>query len=157
MNFINQIIQNSQVKEAKLYGPSKKAAERPETGITIQTPAAFHVIKDCATLANQYLPHYVFGTYTNPFTVLKGKITRHDINEFVESANSDIILNQLLILILNKIKTIFPQLTTVNDINNVKSSDNTNDPYGDYESIDTDTINIVHNDSNTILCMAFGV
>jgi hypothetical protein len=157
MNFIDQIIQNSQVKEAKLYGPSKKAAERPETGITIQTPAAFHVIKDCATLANQYLPHYVFGTYTNPFTILKGKITKQDISEFVEVASTDIILNQLLILVLDKVKNIFPQFTVVDTINEIKPNENTNDPYGDYESVEIDNIKPVHHDSNTILCMAFGV
>lgn len=156
MNFIDQIIQNSQVREAKLYGPSKKAAERPETGVTIQTPAAFHVIKDCATLANKYLPHYVFGTYANPFEVLKGKFTRRDIEEFVTAAMADIVLNQLMILILEKIRKspYMPVATTTitpADINNSA------DPYGDYESSTAASTTIKHLDPVSLLCAAFSV
>jgi hypothetical protein len=155
MNFIDQIIQNSQVKEAKLFGPSKKAADRPETGITIQTPAAFHVIKDCATLANKYLPHYVFGTYANPFEVLKGKFKREDIQEFVSAAMADIVLNQLMILILEKIRK-SPYMPTVSSVSSTEIN-NSADPYGDYESA-----NVVAPVSNqldpvSLLCAAFGV
>ena len=155
MKFIDQILQNSQIKEAKLYGPSKKAAERPETGITIQTPAAFHVIKDCATLAYKYLPHFVFGHYANPFEVLKGKFTREDIAEFVNEANSDIVLNQLLALIVGKINSTLPQLVQapVAPVSNITTS---SDPYGDYESYG-DITPVVSQDTTTLLCNAFGV
>jgi hypothetical protein len=155
MKFIDQILQNSQIKEAKLYGPSKKAAERPETGVTIQTPAAFHVIKDCATLANKYLPHFVFGHYANPFEVLKGKFTREDIAEFINEANSDIVLNQLLALIVGKINLTLPQLvqTPSTPVSNVTSS---SDPYGDYESY-SDIVPVATQDTTTVLCNAFGV
>jgi len=155
MNFINQIIQNSQVKEAKLYGPSKKAAERPETGITIQTPAAFHVIKDCATLANKYLPHYVFGTYANPFEVLKGKFKQEDIQEFVTAAMADIVLNQLMTLILEKIRK-SPYTPAATPITPVESS-NSADPYGDYEASNTPVQVSKQLDPVSILCTAFGV
>ena len=155
MKFIDQILQNSQIKEAKLYGPSKKAAERPETGVTIQTPAAFHVIKDCATLANKYLPHFVFGHYANPFEVLKGKFTRVDIAEFVSEANSDIVLNQLLALIVGKIDMTLPQVsqTTTAPTSITTSS---SDPYGDYESYGAVT-STAKQDTTTLLCNAFGV
>jgi hypothetical protein len=155
MKFIDQILQNSQIKEAKLYGPSKKAAERPETGVTIQTPAAFHVIKDCATLANKYLPHFVFGHYANPFEVLKGKFTREDIAEFVNEANSDIVLNQLLALIVGKINLTLPQLiqTPAAPVSSIASS---SDPYGDYESYSDITL-VVSQDTTTLLCNAFSV
>lgn len=150
MKFVDVIFENSQIKEAKLYGPSKKAAERPETGITIQTPAAFHVIKDCATLANKYLPHFVFGHYANPFEVLKGKLTRADITEFVNEANSDIVMHQLLMLIMAKLdKSItVPQP--------VVASSMSADPYGDYESYSVTSIS-TQNDTTSILCNAFGV
>jgi len=156
MNFIDQIIQNSQVKEAKLYGPSKKAAERPETGITIQTPAAFHVIKDCATLANKYLPHYVFGTYANPFEVLKGKFNREDIEEFVSAAMADIVLNQLMSLILEKIRK-SPYMPA--ETSNVTSVDTNNsaDPYGDYESNSTVITPSKQHDPVSLMCAAFSV
>ncbi len=104
MKFIEVLLKNSQIKEGKLYGPSKKASESPETGVLIQNPAAYHVIKDCATLAHKYLPHYVFGHYANPFEVLKGKFAKADIVEFVNSANSDIVYHQLLTLIVDKIR-----------------------------------------------------
>jgi hypothetical protein len=155
MKFIDLILQNSQIKEAKLYGPSKKAAERPETGVTIQTPAAFHVIKDCATLANKYLPHFVFGHYANPFEVLKGKFTRADIAEFVQEANSDIVLHQLLTLIMSKIDKSMPQLTQVAATPTIIDTSST-DPYGEYESYSS-TVTTSKQDTTTILCIAFGV
>ena len=37
MRFIDVIVENSPVKEAKLFSPSQKAAEKPDSGITIQT------------------------------------------------------------------------------------------------------------------------
>jgi len=152
MKFIDVIFENSQIKEAKLYGPSKKAAERPETGIIIQTPAAFHVIKDCAILANKYLPHFVFGHYANPFEVLKGKLTRSDIIEFVNEANSDIVLHQLLMLILAKTDKSITAQQQQPIISNTASTD----PYGDYESFNINPNNI-QLDTTSILCTAFGV
>lgn len=155
MKFIDLILQNSQIKEAKLYGPSKKAAERPETGVTIQTPAAFHVIKDCATLANKYLPHFVFGHYANPFEVLKGKFTHEDISEFVQEANSDIVLHQLLSLILFKIDKTMPHLTQSTSTPAMTDTSST-DPYGDYESYGT-ILTASKQDTTAILCTAFGI
>jgi hypothetical protein len=155
MKFIDQILQNSQIKEAKLYGPSKKAAERPETGVTIQTPAAFHVIKDCATLANKYLPHFIFGHYANPFEVLKGKFTRDDIAEFISEANSDIVLNQLLALIIGKINMTLPQLAQTPSTP-VSINTSSSDPYGDYEAYG-DITPVATHDATTLLCNAFGV
>jgi hypothetical protein len=149
MKFIDVIFENSQIKEAKLNGPSKKASERPETGITIQVPAAFHVIKDCATLANKYLPHFVFGHYANPFEVLKGKLTRSDIVEFVNEANSDIVMHQLLVLILAKLDK------SITAPQPVVASSMSADPYGEYESYSTSTISTQH-DTTSILCTAFG-
>jgi hypothetical protein len=119
------IIQNSLAKEAKLYGPSKKAMENPSNGITIQIPAAVNVIKDCATLANQYIPHYVFGVMGNPFTILNKKLSIDQIRDFVNRASTDLVTYQLLRLILDKGK----DLVTLPS--NQQSSD---DPYGDYGS-----------------------
>jgi hypothetical protein len=156
MKFIDLILQNSQIKEAKLYGPSKKAAERPETGITIQTPSAFHVIKDCATITTKYLPHFVFGHYANPFEVLKGKFVKGDIMEFVNEANSDIVLFQLLVLILDKINKnpLIKQPTTTPTTTFINTA--VADPYGDYESY-LPTQAAVQTDAVSLLCSAFGV
>lgn len=160
MKFIEVLLTNSQIKEAKLFGPAKKASQSPETGVVIQNPAAYHVIKDCATLTQKYLPHYVFGHYANPFEVLKGKFTKADIVEFVSSANSDIVLFQLLTLILDKIKK-----TTggyIEDENSpqqsgVSMSVASNDPYGDYESYVMPVAPQKNIDTVTLICNAFGI
>jgi hypothetical protein len=94
MKFIEILLENSKVKEAKLYAPAKKASNNPETGITIQNKSAYHVIKDCANITIKYLPHYVFANYEYPFTELSGKFKRKDIEEFVSSTEKDIVLNQ---------------------------------------------------------------
>jgi len=143
MKFIDIILQNSQAREAKLLNPATKASTNPETGVTIVNPAAFHVIRDCAKLTVKYLPHYVFGLYANPFEVLKGKFEYNDVVEFVKAALSDMVLNQLLVLIVEKIKKSSSSLA---------SSDT--DPYGDYESFnytDKEQTSIV------LICDAFGV
>lgn len=159
MKFIDIILQNSQAKEAKLYGPSRKASESPETGVVIQTPAAFHVIRDCATIANKYIPHYVFGLYANPFEVLKAKFTRADVEEFVRNANSDIVLYQLLVLILEKIKKVLPQ-SSVNPVSSPSVNTtitNSDDPYGEYEFSSHTVTAPKSQDTVSIICDAFHV
>jgi hypothetical protein len=156
MKFVEVILKNSQIKEAKLFGPSKKASESPETGVVIQNPAAYHVIKDCATLANKYLPHYVFGHYANPFEVLKGKFTKLDVTEFIEKANSDIVLYQLLLLIIEKIKKTL-NISTTNDNTTPILQTNTDDPYGEYESYANITLDSKPLDNITLICKAFEV
>jgi len=143
MKFIDIIFQNSQAKEAKLIGPASKASTNPETGVTILNPAAFHVIRDCAKLTTKYLPHYVFGLYANPFEVLKGKFEYSDVVEFVKAALSDMVLNQLLVLITEKIKKSSSTLGGTDA-----------DPYGDYESY-----NVVDKEQTAVvlICQAFGV
>lgn len=154
MEFIDIIIRHSQIKEAKLYGPAKKASESPETGITIQNPAAFHVIRDSATMACKYLPHFVFGHYANPFEVLKSKFTKKQIEEFIVSANSDIVNFQLLTLILEKIKKTTPHFNITPTTTNIgtQASDN---PYGDYESYTEVNTKVKNVDTLSILCEAF--
>ena len=151
MKFIDIILQNSQAKEAKLYGPSRKASESPETGVVIQTPAAFHVIRDCATIANKYIPHYVF--------VLKAKFTRADVEEFVRNANSDIVLYQLLVLILEKIKKVLPQ-SSVNPVSSPSVNTaitNSDDPYGEYEFSSQPVTAPKSQDTVSLICDAFHV
>jgi hypothetical protein len=130
MKFIEIILENSKIKEAKLFSAAKKAANNPETGITIQNKSAYHVIKDCANITMKYLPHYVFANYECPFTELSGKFKRKDIEEFVSGAEKDIVLNQLLILIL-ELNGGFVEETpkvSVSDNNDLEIGD----PYGDY-------------------------
>jgi hypothetical protein len=114
------------------------------------------VIKDCATLANKYLPHFVFGHYANPFEVLKGKFTKDDITEFVSEANSDIVMFQLLTLILHKVnKGTSSTLTTALDPKSIATS--STDPYGEYESYQPTALSSSTEDPVSLLCTAFGV
>jgi len=159
MKFLEIILNNSTVKEAKLYTAAKKAGIKPDTGVTIQNQSAYHVIKDCAKITQLYLPLYIFGQYQNPLQALKGKFTKVEIQEFLSSANSDFVNHQLLCLILEKIKKDLdidePKQTVV--VQEVSSDD----PYGDYGYSPSEPVitTITNSDSSTLdlLCQAFEV
>jgi hypothetical protein len=159
MKFIQIILENSTVKEAKLYSAAKKASDKPDTGITVNIQSAYHVIKDSATIAYKYLPLFIFGQYQNPFLTLKKKFKREDIEEFLASSNSDFIHHQLLTLILNKIdkKDNIDNLKTETPIQ-YTTSDN---PYGEYDYASSEVTVIKNNTTNISildsLCEAFDV
>jgi hypothetical protein len=156
MKFIEILLNNSTVKEAKLYTAAKKASINPESGVTILNKSAFHVIKDSATLAVRYLPHFIFGQYEDPFKALKGKFTKNDIVEFVNSTNSDFSNRQLLVLILSKIDKSDKDDVVVSS--NVSYDVMASDPYGDYGSnVDVTPIETSGKDNIQILCEAFGI
>lgn len=160
MEFLQIILQNSELKQAKLYGAAQKAATNPEIGITIQNKAAYHVIKDCATITMSYLPHYVFGSYQNPFESLKGKFKKSVVLEFVKQAETNLFLDQLLCIIIAKAEKMnlipatqpsaTPQFLKVED---------TMDPYGDYgqEQPTAEQSNQTNLTPLEILCKVFSV
>ena len=160
MEFVNIILQNSNLKEAKLYGAAQKAATNPEIGITIQNKAAYHVIKDCATITMCYLPHLVFGSYVNPFESLKGKFKKEHVAEFVKQSETNLSLNQLLNIIISKAEkmNIISQHQVTPKPQSFDLGDQSIDPYGSYgleQPIAVQTTN-----SNTpvdVLCKAFGI
>jgi len=154
MNFFNIIVNNSDTKEARLYGAAKRAAEKPDTGVTINIPAAYNVIKDSASMAVKYIPHYVFGNYADPFEALKGKFTRQDVTEFVEASHKDHVIQQLLTVILDEIDA----TKTGNRPVNTKSG-GTADAYGDYEAYMTpiEPAKEVPQDAVSLICQAFAV
>jgi hypothetical protein len=154
MKFIDIILENSQEKLAKLYNPAYKASLNPENGITIQNKSAYHVIRDCATIAHGYLPVYIFETYKNPFTDLKAKFKKEDIVEFINASEKTIANKHLLCIILDR----YNKTKTLPDI--IKSVESeTNDPYGDYGSESSENFNSNNKSSDpyNILCEAFGV
>lgn len=162
MNFLETILTHSTVKEAKLYSASKKAAVKPDTGITIQNQSAYHVIKDCARITYSYLPIYVFGQYQNPFEALKGKFTRKEIEDFVVNANSNFVNHQLLTLILDEIRKtkIIPTQEPKKIVQEQESV--SDDPYGDYGysdlTVETSFTQTTQDTSTVdLLCQAFGV
>lgn len=158
MKFIEIILSNSTVKEAKLYSASKKASLKPDTGVTINSQAAYHVIKDCATIAHRYLPIFIFGQYQDPIQALKGKFKKPDIEEFLSSANSDFVHNQLLSIILEKInKNPEIEKSEVKPIQDIIPDD----PYGEYGyGVEEPQIISKNQNNNSILdllCDAFRV
>lgn len=158
MKFLNVLFDNSELNEAKLYSAAHKCVDKPDTGITIQHKGAYNVIRDCAKVTTRYLPHYVFGAYTNPFQTLKGKFTKPDIEEFVKKCRDDYALNQLLVVILQKYKAEnkLEDFTTTKQQDFSKSSIDTNDPYGYYGDVDDEPEAIVEKISDVdILCRAF--
>ena len=160
VNFLNIILQNSAIKEAKLYPAAKRAAENPALGITIQNQAAYHVIKDCANITQLYLPHFVFGSYQEPFKSLFRKFKKEDITEFVNACNTNPILNQLLEIILYKFQQ---QTTKPPEVQQNRSYTSTSDdPYGDYALYVEDTslppeATQVKLNPFDALCQAFGL
>ena len=158
MRFIDIILENSKIKEAKLFAPAKKAANNPETGITIQNKSAYHVIKDCANITIKYLPHYVFAHYECPFTELSGKFKRKEIEEFVSFTEKDIVFKQLLTLILEQHGNvdIKPEVSIINN-NDLEFSD----PYGEYgNGIEEQSIKKTESNNSSIvevLCKLFDV
>lgn len=163
MDFIQIILKNSNLKEAKLFSAAQKAVTNPEIGITIQNKAAYHVIKDCANITMSYLPHLVFGSYQNPFESLKGKFKKESIDEFIKQAETNLSLNQLLHIILakaekmNLIPSDQPEPAAASQRFDV--ADQTVDPYGEYGTEQQSPKQAMKKSLTTldVLCTAFAV
>ena len=159
MKFIEKLIENTELKESKLYAAAQKCFAKPDTGITIQHKGAYNVIKDCANVTIRYLPHYIFGAYANPFDTLKGKFTKLEIEEFVKKSRDDYALEQLLTIIVNKFKDQPSKVEKKTELA-PKSDMGMSDPYGMYGS---DEFEVEENSRNDqmgeveMLCLAFGV
>jgi hypothetical protein len=137
INFIDVLLKNSKLMQAKIYTAASKAAENPAIGITINNPAASHVIKDCATITMKCLPLYVFAEYKDPFKELSGKFAKQDIVDFVESAKTDTVLNLLLTAILARAQKEMPNIfkpTKVAAEAPLNVLGDGIDPYGSYYS-----------------------
>jgi hypothetical protein len=160
MKFIEKLIENTELKESKLYAAAQKCFAKPDTGITIQHKGAYNVIKDCANVTIRYLPHYIFGAYANPFETLKGKFTKLEIEEFVKKSRDDYALGQLLFIILNKFKSQNSPKTS-KKVEVIPPNDlGTSDPYGMYgteEEEVEDNFRIDQMGDVEMLCLAFGV
>jgi hypothetical protein len=159
MKFIEKLIENTELKESKLYAAAQKCFAKPDTGITIQHKGAYNVIKDCANVTVRYLPHYIFGAYANPFDTLKGKFTKLEIEEFVKKSRDDYALEQLLTLIVNKFKAQPSKLEKKVEVA-PKSDMGMSDPYGMYGSEEFEVEDNSRNDQMgevEMLCLAFGV
>jgi hypothetical protein len=157
MKFIEILLENSSLKQAKLYKAAKKASEDPSIGITINNPSAAHVIKDSALVAVSYIPLLVFSSYENPFEQLKGKFSKEDVLEFVKGSTNQLHLHQLLIIILEKVKRLVPQACASKKVQVEQNASDVlmDDPYGDYYS-EKVQVEVKEKTLEEVLCEAFG-
>lgn len=125
------ILDTSPEIKAKLYQPAKKAFEAPDTGITINKPAAYKVIKDCAETTLLFLPIEIFLKFKNPIQSLRGKFTRDHVIDLYNRTISDSVAKILFQLILDTCPKAPPQLTPVNTAAILTNIDK-DDPYGSY-------------------------
>jgi len=158
MRFLEVILENSKLKEAKIYNAAKRAAKNPETGITINNKSAYHVIRDCANITLHYLPHFVFGGYENPFLELSGKLTKNDIQQFVIEVDRNPFMKQLLDIIIGKANEL--DITNIGSQANLQDNFDIADPYGEYgnsyEQAETSQVQAPKNNIE-FLCNLFNV
>jgi len=157
MKFIDILLENSKLKQAKLYRAAKRASEDPSIGITVNNPAAAHVIKDSALVAVSYIPLFVFSSYDNPFQELKGKFAKEDVVEFVKNSKTELSLHQLLIIILEKVKRLVPDACQPKKVQTEQATADVlmDDPYGDYYSEKTPKEQVKEKTIEEVLCEAF--
>jgi hypothetical protein len=103
VNFEIKILGTSRIKERNLLKPANIAMNKPDTGVEIKNKSAYYVIRDCATIANDYIPHKCYSSLTDPIGQLTGKFTRDDIVDFVTRATSIEHTQQLLSIIFTDI------------------------------------------------------
>lgn len=103
MKFEQKILELSKIKERNLLGPSAIAMVKPDTGVEIKRKSAYYVIRDCATLAHDYIVHKCYASIKNPIQKLHGQFTKADIIDFVARTKSDSHTKQLLWIIFSDI------------------------------------------------------
>ena len=103
MNFEKKILAVSHAKEKNLLQPSSVAMVKPDTGVEIKKKSAYYVIRDCATIAHDYIPHKCYSTLDKPIQQLYGKFSKADIIEFVSRTKQHQHTKQLLYIIFSDI------------------------------------------------------
>ena len=138
--FEEVLLAKSKSKQAKLSKHAAKAAKDPDTGIKIVKKAAYFVIRDCATIAQNYLPHYIYSEYDNPFKDLSGAFKSDQVADFINRAERNLVTKQLLDIILNDIRETFPSSKPVKKVEEKfdVTDLNEDDIYGDYDLYDSE-------------------
>ena len=103
MNFELKVLETSKIKERNLLKFANIAMNKPDTGVEIKNKSAYYVIRDCATIANDYIPHKCYSSLVDPIGQLTGKFTRDDIVDFVGRAAAIEHTQQLLSIIFTDI------------------------------------------------------
>ncbi len=145
MNFENKILSLSKLHESKLLHPSSVAMRKPDTGVKILKKSAYYVIRDCAKVANKYVPLLIYGNIAKPLDTLKGQFSKSDIIDFVSRSKKDLHTKQLLNLIFVDIYNrdtgkIQQSIKKEEEIVFDFSDESEDDIYGDYEYSDDSSV-----------------
>ena len=103
MKFESKILELSTIKERNLVGPSAIAMVKPDTGVEIKKKSAYYVIRDCATLAHDYIAHKCYASIDKPIQALHGSFSKGDIIDFVARTKDEDHTRQLLWIIFSDI------------------------------------------------------
>lgn len=103
MEFELKILATCKIKERNLLKFATIAMNKPDTGVEIKNKSAYYVIRDCATIANDYIPHKCYASLSDPIGQLIGKFSRADVTDFVERAGEHEHTQQLLSIIFTDI------------------------------------------------------
>lgn len=140
MEFEKTLLSICTLKEAKLLPHALKAAKEPDTGITINVKSAYNVIRDCATIASNYIAIHAYIQTPKLIEKMVGVHTKATIKDFVKRAQTEPHTSLLLKIILEDIKPINTAITHHTDI--TSDNDDSDDVYGDYDSItETKSVN----------------
>lgn len=131
--FEQSILDVSDIRQRNLVVPAKLAAEKPDTGVKILKKSAYYVIKDCASIACQYVTLLAYASLSDPIKQLQGAFTRESVEDFVKRSKEEHQTNQLLTLIFADISKFAPPKVTINIDKGPEFDFNNEDgPYGDY-------------------------
>lgn len=103
MTFEGKILKNCNIRERNLLRPASIAANKPDTGVTINKRGAYFLIQDCAKVTLKYAAHLAYSSFSSPITQLKGKFTQAEIIDFVGRSKEEAHTRQLLHIILTDI------------------------------------------------------
>ncbi len=148
MNFERKILSISKIKERNLLKPSSVAMLKPDTGVEIKKKSAYYVIRDCATLAHDYIAHKCYSSLRDPINDLRGQFTKADIIDFVSRTKQHDHTKQLLYIMFSDIYKLeaddwtpppAPEQPEVMEIDADAEGDEIYQDYG-YDDIDISTV-----------------
>lgn len=145
MKFESKILSTSKIKERNLLKPSSVAMVKPDTGVEIRKKSAYYVIRDCATIAHDYIPHKCYSSIKNPIQSLYGEFTKADIIDFVARTKSQRHTKQLLYIIFSDIYKVEadewtpPPAPIESEVLEIDADADGDEIYGDYGYGEDDT------------------
>lgn len=144
MEFELKILATSKIKERNLLKFANIAMNKPDTGVEIKNKSAYYVIRDCATLANDYIPHKCYASLHDPIGSLVGKFSTSDIQDFVSRAAQHEHTQQLLSIIFTDIykreaDDWTPPVAPEPEELEIDADADHDDIYGEYGYADTNT------------------